>query len=76
MHKRKQRSIALALSLVLLSACAKENSNPTVCPAIVPYSQNEQIRAADELDALPENAMLGVMMVDYGSLRNQLRECQ
>lgn len=62
------------LAFLAITACT---STPVaVCPAVVPYTQGEQTRAADELGTLAKPSMLGQMMADYGQLRERLRACQ
>jgi len=36
---------------------------------MVDYTQAEQNKAADELEALPAGSQVGAMVVDYGVLR-------
>ena len=62
-------SIAL---MALLGACAPAGSEPA-CLALVPYSHAEQVRAAEELAALPDGAALARMIDDYGDLRARIR---
>jgi hypothetical protein len=58
----------------LLSACT---ATPTpVCPAIVEYSKDEQMRAAKDLDLLPDASPVHRFMGDYKQLRAKLRACQ
>ena len=48
---------ALAIATSLLTACATVASEPrvaTVCPPVVEYTRELQVRAADELDLLQE----------------------
>ena len=68
-------TIAAFLSMFMLTACAT-NTPVAVCPAIVPYSDADQTRAADELDSLPAGAVLRRFIADYGELRAKLRACQ
>ncbi len=66
--------VAATLSL---TACATAGSSPSaVCPSLVPYSAEEQARAADELAALPAAAELGRLMGDYAALRAEIRACR
>lgn len=65
--------IGLSGLALLLSACS--HVAVPVCPAIVPYSAEDQAKAADELDSLPPGAVLPRFMADYGVLRAKLREC-
>jgi hypothetical protein len=47
----------------------------SVCPPVVEYSQAELARAADEIEGLPEGAVLTGMLADYAVLREQARYC-
>ncbi|MEI4263398.1 hypothetical protein [Roseovarius sp. D0-M9] len=42
---------------------------------MVDYSAAEQSRAAADVDALPEGAMIVRMLSDYAVLRDQARAC-
>jgi len=42
----------------------------------VEYSAADQSRAAAEIEALPEGAVVIQMMSDYAVLRDQARACQ
>ena len=42
---------------------------------VVTYTTAEQVRAAREVEALPEGAMLVRMLSDYAVLRDQARAC-
>ncbi len=46
------------------------------CPPVVEYTTADQARAADEVDALPELAVVVRMLSDYAVLRDQARACQ
>lgn len=46
------------------------------CPPVVEYSAADQMRAATEIEALPEGAVVIQMMSDYAVLRDQARACQ
>ena len=63
--------------MLLLSACAMGGSDRTgqVCPPVVEYSRATLDRAAIEVDTLPENAVLTVMLSDYAVIREQARYC-
>lgn len=63
-----------ALLLLALASCTAPPPI-TACPPIVEYSAKQQARAADELDALPADAELREMMVDYKWMRDQARVC-
>ena len=65
----------LALLTMSIAGCATAVSS--ACPREVDYSAEQQQRAADELAALPRDGMVrGVMMPDYGRLRDQTRACR
>ena len=66
---------ALALLMTSIAGCATAVSN--ACPREVDYSASQQYQAAEELSALPRDGMVrGVMMPDYGRLRDQARACR
>jgi hypothetical protein len=46
------------------------------CPPVVDYTSAEQARAAAEVGALPEGAMIVRMLGDYAVLRDQARACR
>lgn len=61
-----------------LNGCATagfEASGVSVCPPVVAYSLTEQARAADEIAALPVNAVIVGWIADYAVLRDQARAC-
>lgn len=58
--------------MALLGACAPAGSEPA-CFALVPYSPAVQVRAAEELAALPDGSVLARMIDDYGDLRARIR---
>ena len=63
--------------MLWLSACAMGGSDGQAnCPPVVKYSAADQARAADEVDALPKDAMVVRMLSDYVVLRNQARVCR
>jgi len=68
---------ALAIATLLLSACAGDGSEapPGACPPVVAYSEAEQARVADEVAALPEDALIVGWLADYAVLRDQVRAC-
>ena len=62
--------------MLWLSACATGSSEMQVpCPPVVAYSAADQARAADEVDAMPESAMIVRMLTDYAVLRDQAKAC-
>jgi hypothetical protein len=46
------------------------------CPPVVGYTADDQARAADEVDALPEGAVVVRMLSDYAVMRDQARACR
>lgn len=63
--------------MLWLSGCATDGSNAGVsCPPVVPYSAADQARAAAEVAALPEGAVVVRMLSDYAVLRDQTRACR
>ena len=63
--------------MLWLSACAMGGSDTRApCPPVVEYSAADQSRAAAEIEALPEGAVVIQMMSDYAVLRDQARACQ
>ena len=68
---------ALLIAMLLLVGCATVSSDTqAVCPPIVEYSTSDQTRAAIELEALPDGAMVVRMLSDYAVLRDQARTCR
>lgn len=63
--------------MLWLSACGKGGSDRPgqVCPPVVEYSTADQARAAEEVETLPEEAMIVRMLSDYSVLRDQARAC-
>ncbi len=64
--------------MILLSGCAMVSSDlqSSVCPPVVAYSRAEQLRAAAEVDVMPEGAMVITMFIDYAVLREQAKACR
>lgn len=69
---------ALLIVMLLLTGCAMGGSDRPwqVCPPVVEYSTADQVRAADEVEALPEDAVIVRMLSDYAVLRDQARACK
>lgn len=62
--------------MLWLTACAMVGSNVnTPCPPVVEYTAHDQTRAADEVNALSEGAIVVRMLSDYAFLRDQARAC-
>lgn len=67
--------LVLAPLAMFLSCCAPAPSN-IACPNLPVYSPEVQTKAADELDAMPEDSVIAnVFMPDYGSMRAAVRAC-
>ena len=63
--------------MLWLSACAMGGSEARMpCPPVVDYTATDQARAADEVRALPEGAVIVRMLSDYAVLRDQARACR
>jgi hypothetical protein len=70
------RPAALLIVILWLSACVMGGSDAIVpCPPVVEYSAANQTRAAAEIEALPEGAVVVGMLSDYSVLRDQARAC-
>ena len=62
--------------MLWLSGCATGGSDARApCPPVVEYTSAEQTRAADEVEALLEGAVIVRMLSDYAALRDQARAC-
>lgn len=68
----KSTIVALML-MTLLTGCA---STITSCPAPTPIPRDVQERAADELDALPDDSALAQVVVAGLNDRDKLRACR
>jgi len=69
----------LAVGMIFLTGCAtgsSEHGARTYCPPVVEYSREEQRRVADEVEALPEDAVIIRWLADYAVLRAQLEHCR
>lgn len=68
---------ARLIAMLWLSACATADSETSVpCPPVVEYSTADQAQAADEVEALPEGAVVIRMLSDYAVMRDQARACR
>ena len=68
---------ALLIVTLWLTGCAMAGSEThTPCPPVVEYPFTDQARAADEVEALAEGAVIVRMLSDYAVLRDQSRACQ
>lgn len=69
--------VALLIVMLWLSGCAMGGSDLRApCPPVVEYTGAEQATAADEVEALPEGAIVIRMLSDYAVLRDQVLTCQ
>jgi len=69
----------LAVGMIFLTGCAtgsSEHGARTYCPPVVEYSREEQRRVADEVEALPEDAVIIGWLADYAVLRGQIEPCR
>ncbi|MCC6006489.1 MAG: hypothetical protein JJU40_02290 [Rhodobacteraceae bacterium] len=73
-----QPAAVLAAVTSFLTACAGVGSDapPGACPPVVAYSQAEQMRVAEEVEALPDDALIVSWLADYAVLRDQALACQ
>jgi hypothetical protein len=63
--------------MLWLTGCATGGSETRApCPPVVEYTAADQARAADEVEALPEGAVIVRMLSDYAVLRDQSRVCR
>lgn len=68
---------ALLIAMLLLTGCATGGSETRApCPPVVDYTAADQARASDEVEALPEGAVVVRMLSDYAVLRDQARACR
>ena len=63
--------------MLWLTGCAMGGSDARApCPPVVEYTAADQARAADEVDAMPEGAVVVRMLSDYAVMRDQARACR
>ena len=68
---------ALLIVMLWLSACATAGSDTRApCPPVVDYTATDQALAADEVEELPEGAVIIRMLSDYAVLRDHARACR
>jgi len=74
----KRRLAILVIATSWLTGCATVVFEPvgaSVCSPVVDYSRPEQTRVAEEVEALPEGALIVGWLADYAVLRDQARVC-
>lgn len=73
---RNLKKYSPLIGIALLASCATAGSDTVYiakCPALVSYPPAVMSQAADEIMAMPPDAVLPVFMSDYGTLRAQCR---
>ena len=71
------RPAALLIVTLWLTGCAMGGSEAhPPCPPVVDYTSADEARAADEVEGLPEGAVIVRMLSDYAVLRDQARTCR
>ncbi|WP_297780644.1 hypothetical protein [uncultured Roseovarius sp.] len=66
--------VALLIAMLWLSACATAGSDVHApCPPAVEYSHAEQVKAADEIMALPADSVMVGWLSEYAVMRDQSR---
>ena len=71
------QATAPLIVMLWLGACAMAGSDTWApCPPVVNYTAADQDRAAEEVEALPEGAVVVAMLSDYAVLRDQARACR
>ena len=65
------------IAMLWLTGCAMGGSDIAApCPPVVKYTKVDQLRAAIEVEALPEDAVVLRMLSDYAVLRDQSEACR
>jgi len=68
---------ALLIVTLWLTGCAMVDSDTRApCPPVVEYTAADQGLAADEVELLPQGAVIVRMLGDYAVLRDQARACR
>lgn len=70
-----KRLATIAATAALLGGCGTASSDirPAMCGWVAEYAPAMQVRAAEELDAMPPESALRVLVEDYGELRARIR---
>lgn len=76
--QRQMLDAAALLTVTLwLTSCGVDGSDTwALCPPVVDYTSADRDRAAEEVEALPEGAVVVAMLSDYAVLRDQARACR
>jgi hypothetical protein len=62
--------------MLWLTGCAMGGSDARApCPPVVDHTATDQVQAADEVETLPEGAIIIRMLGDNAVLRDQARAC-
>ncbi len=69
------KTVSLFLCFIL-AACASDPQVIYVCPKLKTYTPQEQLNQAAAEDFLPPNSPLVDPLLEWASLRNQLKVCQ
>ena len=73
----KPPPVAPLIVTLWLTGCATGGfDGQGTCPPVVEYTADDQARAADEVETLPEGAVVVRMLSDYTVLRDQARACR
>jgi len=73
----KLPAVVLLIGTLWLIGCARVGSEAAApCPPVVEYSDTEQARAAGEVEALVDGAVIVRMLSDYAVMRDQARACR
>lgn len=63
--------------MLCLTGCEMGGSDAqTPCPPVADDTATDEARAADEVEAMPEGAVIVRMLSDYAVLRDQARACR
>ncbi len=73
----RPRLVGLVIVTSLLSACAIAGSEAVtgICPPVVEYDAEFQVRAAEKVQVLPDGSAIAEMLSDYAVMRGQARGC-
>nr|WP_281982683.1 hypothetical protein [Thalassorhabdomicrobium marinisediminis] len=74
----RRRLAVLVIATSLLTGCATAGFKAgglAACPPVVEHSREFQVRAAEELEMLPDGSAVVEMMADYAVMRDQARVC-